>query len=69
MLHRPTGYALGSGFRPNIAERAHEVWDTLAEAYAVLLRCDPDFAAWPLAGESEPARAACKIKFRWALGQ
>lgn len=43
-------------------------WSTVEEAMAVLERCDPTFAAWPLAtgDKGDPATKACAVKFRWA---
>jgi hypothetical protein len=61
IVHVPTGYALG-----------HEVtWNTQEEAMAVLMACDPAFAAWPLANgdmTGDAATKACKYKFKVANG-
>jgi hypothetical protein len=55
--HRPSGYHIG---------KLH--WPTFDEAAAVLLACDPDFPAWPLATGAEDCAAtiACRMKFRMA---
>lgn len=57
IAHRPTGLQLGS-----------RRWSSEAEAMAVLLKCEPEFPAWPIAGTNEGAKAACKFKFRMAHG-
>jgi len=57
IVHRPTGKTLGA-----------KEWMTMEAAFAILLKCDPDFPAWPLAKgfPDDPATAACKYKFRVA---
>jgi hypothetical protein len=57
ITHIPTGHTLGP-----------DDWPTAQEAYEVLLRCDPDYPAWPLAigDDDDAATKACKIKFRGA---
>jgi hypothetical protein len=56
IVHRPTGF--------NLAGRK---WTTREEAEAVLLRCDPTYAAWALAcGGKEAATTACRLMFKKA---
>lgn len=66
ITHRPTGFYLGTGLAEGLAEAGAVVWDTLPEAWAVLLRCDPSFPAWSIADKDEAARVACRTKFKWA---
>jgi len=58
ITHVATGHRLGD------AE-----WATAEEAMAVLLRCDPAFAAWRMvqAGVPDAALVACQVKFRSAM--
>jgi hypothetical protein len=57
ITHRATGFNLGEKDR----------WFSVDEAMAVLMRCDPDFPGWQLAGTNEAAKAACHLKFKWAI--
>lgn len=69
IVHRPTGFYLGSGLgKAAPAEGDAIVWDALPEAMATLVACKPDFPAWPLAGENEAARLACRAMFKAACG-
>jgi len=49
----------------NLGQRS---WRTRDAAMAVLLRCDPTFAAWALAtgAVDDAATIACRVKFRMA---
>lgn len=76
ITHRPTGLSLGSGLNDkalvrgvwvDVAEAQGYVFDTVDEAMAVLVKCEPDFPGWALAGDNEAAREACKTKFKWVM--
>lgn len=56
LTHRPTGFRIG----------VKEKWDTVEEAMVVLLRCEPDFPAWNVAGSNAGALEACRYKWRCA---
>lgn len=57
ITHRPTGYQLGG-----------KEFDTQQEALEFLDRCEPTFAAWPLAkgSKTDPATIACRQQFLMA---
>lgn len=63
ITHRPTGLNLGPGDGKGLRNGKPGIWYSLADAWSVLLRCEPDAPEWSVAGTDERAREACRARF------